>query len=212
LAARLHNTTPLLGLEIPYVERFHLPFEQELHRSLDELQEGSILTRPGQHTLSELILPQRETLLALLARLHELQRYAQKLDPPMVLVHTDMHGGNLIRSKEGELFVVDWEGAMLAPAEHDLFMFVSAGFGAMLAEYHQTANEPHLFPELFAYYIYRRNLEDIAYFLLSILHENTSDEQDQVELGYLQQDCLESWSSIESSIRSAQEQLLEVTP
>jgi spectinomycin phosphotransferase len=143
----------------------------------------------------------------MLAHLRELGTIAKQLNPPLVLVHTDMHGGNLIRTTKGELIVVDWEGIMLAPAEFDLFMFMSDGFDSMLAEYFRVARSPRLHPELFAYYFYRRNLEDIAYFFVSILYENTMDEQDQVDLGYLQHDCLNGWPSIESAVQHVRERL-----
>lgn len=207
LAARLHNTTPDLGMDVPYVEQFTVPFETALHKSLADLETGTLVNRPGQRMLRELILPRCETLLKMLAHLHELGTTAQQLDPPLVLVHTDMHGGNLIRTPAGELVVVDWEGIMLAPAEFDLFIFMSDGFDSMLAEYLRTALTPRLHPELFAYYFYRRNLEDITYFLVSILYENTLDEQDQVDLGYLQHDCLDGWPSIESSVQHVRERL-----
>jgi spectinomycin phosphotransferase len=207
LAARLHNTTPDLGMEVPYVEQFTLPFEPTLHRCLADLEAGTRVNRPGQRTLRDLILPRRKTLLDMLAHLLELGTVARQINPPLVLVHTDMHGGNLIRTPKGNLVVVDWEGVMLAPAEFDLFMFMSDGFDSMLDEYLRVATNPYLYPELFAYYFYRRNLEDITDFLFSILYENTIDEQDQVDLGYLQHDCLDGWSSIETAAQYVRERL-----
>jgi spectinomycin phosphotransferase len=207
LAACLHNTTPGLGMEVPYVEQFTVPFESILHKSLADLDAGMLVKRPSQRTLRDLILPRRETLLRMLAHLHELGAAARQFNSPLVLVHTDMHGGNLIRTPMGKLIVVDWEGAMLAPAEFDLFIFMSNGFDSMLDEYLRAARSPRLYPELFAYYFYRRNLEDITYFLVSILYENTIDEQDQVDLDYLQQDCLVGWSSIETAIQHVRERL-----
>jgi spectinomycin phosphotransferase len=207
LAACLHNTTPDLEMEVPYVEQFTIPFESVLHKTLADLDAGTLINRPGQRTLRDLVLPRRKTLLDMLAHLLELGTVARQINPPLVLVHTDMHGGNLIRTPKGDLIVVDWEGIMLAPAEFDLFMFMSDGFDSMLNEYLRAARIARLYPELFAYYFYRRNLEDIAYFFLSILCENTTDEQDRVDLGYLQQDCLDGWSSIETSVQHVRELL-----
>lgn len=207
LAARLHNATPGIKMQIPYVEKFTIPFESILQRSLADIVGGTNINRPGQQALRDLVLPRRETILSMLAHLHELGAASRQLNPPLVLVHTDMHGGNLIRTPSGELVVVDWEGLMLAPAEFDLFMFMSDGFEAMLEEYLRLARSPRLFPELFAFKLHHRNLEDIAYFLVSILYENTMDEQDQVDLGYLQHDCLDGWTSIESSVLLIQERL-----
>ncbi len=207
LSARLHNATTGIGIQVPYVEQFNIPFESVLQKSLADLEAGTHVNRPGQRTLRDLVLPRRETILNMLAHLRELGAAARQLNPPLVLVHTDMHGGNLIRTPAGGLIVVDWEGLMLAPAEFDLFMFMCDGFDSMLAEYLRTTHNPHLHPELFAYYFYRRNLEDIAYFFVSILYENTMDEQDQVDLGYLQHDCLDGWPFIEASVQLVRERL-----
>ena len=207
LAAQLHNTTPDLGMDVPYVEQFALPFESVLHKTLADIDDNSLILRPGQRTLRELVQPRRETILQMLARLRELGATARQLNAPLVLVHTDMHGGNLIRTPNGKLIVVDWEGVMMAPAEFDLFIFMSDGFDSMLTEYLRTARNPHLYPELFSYYFYRRNLEDITYFFVSILYENTMDEQDQVDLGYLQHDCLDNWLNIESDVQHVRQRL-----
>lgn len=207
LTARLHNATSGIKIQVPYVEQFAIPFESVLRKSLADLDAGLHGIRPGQRTLRDLVLPRRETILNMLVHLHKLGVTARQLNPPLVLVHTDMHGGNLIRTPSGELVVVDWEGLMLAPAEFDLFMFMNDGFDAMLEEYFRLARSPRLFPELFAFKFYHRNLEDIAYFLVSILYENTMDEQDQVDLGYLQHDCLDGWSSIEASIQLVRDRL-----
>jgi thiamine kinase-like enzyme len=182
LAARLHAATPQLGMEVPFTERFRLPFEPLLRQCLAELAGDPRLERPGQRSLLEMILPRRDDLLQRADELLALAAQVRRLEAPFVLVHTDMHGGNLIRGPQGSLYVVDWEGAMLAPAEADLFLFAGAGLEAMLFAYRKQPGAFPLHPELFAYYLERRNLEDIAYFLHSTLHENTVDEQDDFDL------------------------------
>jgi thiamine kinase-like enzyme len=37
--------------------------------------------------------------------------------------HTDLHGENLMVDDRGNLYILDWETAMIAPPEHDLFFF-----------------------------------------------------------------------------------------
>jgi spectinomycin phosphotransferase len=118
--------------------------------------------RPELEQLRQLILPRRAKLVTLLSRLRELGEVARRISPPQVLVHTDLHGGNLIRTPRDELYVVDWEGAMLAPAEHDLFIFAGEGFASLLAAYFRTYGSNPLHPELFAYYFHRRVPEQPA--------------------------------------------------
>jgi spectinomycin phosphotransferase len=211
LTAQLHRATADIGMDVPYVEQFRLPFEDALLTSLAELDQVPDDARPGKVELRELILPQRETLLGLLARLHELGGAARTLNPPLVLVHTDMTPNNILRTPQGDLFIVDWEGVMLAPAEHDLVIFAGEGFTTLLTEYCRAAEEPPLYPELFAYYFYRRNLEDITDFIISILHENTAAEEDRFELDLLSSDCLSSWPFLEKSLGWAVEQIRAAT-
>ena len=212
LTACLHRATPDIGMKVPYVEQFHLPFEETFLRGLTEVEQVTDHARPGLVELRELILPQRELLLSLLERLHGLGATAQALHAPMVLVHTDLHGGNLIRMPQGELFVVDWEGAMLAPAEHDLFIFAGENFSILLAEYLREAKNPRLYPELFAYYFHRRLLEDVAEFLVSILHEDTTADEDRYQLDLLGQDCLSGLPFLETCTDWAREQIRISSP
>jgi len=210
LTAQLHLVTPDLDFDVPYVEQFTVPFEADFRLSLAELEQAHGLDRSGQQVLRKLLLPQQELLLTLLDRLKELGAVAQALDPPMVLVHTDLTPSNLLRTPSGELFIVDWEGAMLAPAEHDLVLLTGEGFSTLLAEYIRVANRPRLYPQLFAYYFYRRNLEDLTDFLVQILHENTTDEQDRHDLHWLQLDCLAGLPFLEKSADLADQWLGEV--
>jgi len=207
LTAQLHRATANISMNVPYVEQFCLPFEEPLLASLAELEQVPDDARPGKVELREMILPRREALLGLLAHLHELGAIARALNPLLVLVHTDMTPYNILRTPQGELFIVDWEGVMLAPAEHDLCIFAGEGFATLLAEYDRAAGKPHLYPELFAYYFHRRNLDDITGFIISILHENTTAEEDRYELNLLTSDCFSSWPFLKISLGWAAEQI-----
>lgn len=207
LTAQLHRSTADIGMDVPYIEQFHLPFEKPLLASLAELEQVQDEARPGKVELREFFLPRKETLLDLLSRLHELGKIARALNPPLVLVHTDMTPNNILRTPQGELFIVDWEGVMLAPAEHDLFIFACEGFSILLAAYCRAAGEPLLHPELLAYYFYRRNLEDITDFIIRILRENTTAEEDRFDLDLLNSDCLSSWPFLEKSLDWAAKQI-----
>jgi spectinomycin phosphotransferase len=41
-----------------------------------------------------------------------------------VICHADLHPGNLLRDRAGQVFVIDWEDVMMAPKERD-FIFVN---------------------------------------------------------------------------------------
>lgn len=199
LIAKLHCASTNIGMDIPYIEQFRLSFEEPLLSSLNELERVPADARPGKVELREAILPHRETILSLLIRLHELGDTSRELNPSLVLVHTDMTPNNILRTPQGDLFIVDWEGIMLAPAEHDLVIFAGEGFATLLTEYYRAAGKPRLHPELFAYYFHRRNLEDITGFIVSILNENTTVEEDRFLLDLLTSDCLSNWPFLKKS-------------
>jgi len=199
LVAKLHRATANIGVDVPYIEHFRLPFEEPLLAGLKDLERISANDRPGKVELREILLPRRETIFHLLLRLHELGDAGRALNPPLVLVHTDITPNNILCTPQGDLILVDWEGIMLAPAEHDLVLFAGEGFATLLAEYYRAAAKPRLHPELFAYYCHRRNLEDITGFMVSVLTENTTAEQDRLLLDLLTSDCLSSWPFLEKS-------------
>jgi Ser/Thr protein kinase RdoA (MazF antagonist) len=209
LLAGLHSATAGLEMEVPFREQFDLPFEAVLLAGLVELEHLPQEARPGKLELREMILSRKGQLLGLLARLHELGASAAALNPPQVLVHTDMTPNNILRTPQGGLFIVDWEGVMLAPAEFDLFIFAGEGFTALLRAYLRAAGYPELHPELFAYYLYRRNLEDIAFSMNTILQENTTADEDNFELEIIHSDCISSWPFLKNSLAWAGEQIRE---
>ncbi len=203
LTAQLHRVTAILDFDIPYSEEFSIPFEEDLLLSLEELVEINASYRPGLQALRDLLLPKRKVFLDLLNRLKELGATARVLQPSLVLVHTDLTPHNILRTPTGELFIVDWEGARLAPAEQDLALLTGEGFPVLLAEYMREAGQPLLHPQLFAYYFYRRTLEDITDFLVQVLHENITDEQDQHDLKSLQSGFLDELPFLQRSEEAA---------
>jgi len=142
-----------------------------------------------------------------LEQLHIFARRAHDLNLPFVLCHTDIHRMNLLLNTSGELYILDWEGAMLAPREHDLFMFTGAHFPTFLAEYRRWAGAVPLHADLFAFYFYRRNLEDLTDWIVRILYENTAEAQNQLDLEGIQHDCIAAWPYFECDIARVQEQL-----
>ena len=88
-----------------------------------------------------------------------------------MLCHTDIWGSNLILSPDGTLHLVDWDGALIGPPEADLFMFAGTGFfpaerfGAFLERYEAAFRPIRLDADVLGFYLYRRNLEDLADFV-----------------------------------------------
>jgi len=200
-AAFIHKSTPLLDLEIPYVEHFDFPFIDDLLKGYDALEQVTTHDGWGKQALRELLLPRKGEMLRLLQRLGELQQLARARPREMVLCHTDLTPENLMVDEQGKLYILDWEGAMLAPPEHDLFFFTGDRFEIALASYVQERGHVQLDPDLFSFYFHRRNLEDLTDWIVRILYENQDDDQDGRDLEGIREDCLDSWPCLDAGAK-----------
>jgi spectinomycin phosphotransferase len=85
-----------------------------------------------------------------------------------VLCHTDLHTWNVLVDRAGDLWLVDWEEAMLAPRERDLMFVLGGGLGRGLVSHDDTTaflegyGPSAIDAELVAYYRLARAVEDLA--------------------------------------------------
>lgn len=109
----------------------------------------------------------RPELVALLAQAQELaQRLRARGEMPFVLTHGDLHAWNVVVDAAGQIFVVDWDEAQLAPRERDL-MFLGGGVGGTdwcveQAAFWRGYGEVERDPLALAYFRCERILADIV--------------------------------------------------
>jgi thiamine kinase-like enzyme len=206
LVGILHASKAQLEFEHPFIEQFDVVFEQSLLKSFDTLAALDASASPGQQLLRDIILPQQAPIVAHLEQLKELQAvvrstYAKGVDNPMVVCHTDLHGGNLMTDGEGNLYILDWENAMIAPLEHDMIFFAgeTGFFETFWPNYTRHFRSASLDLELLRFYFYRRGLEDVADFILRILRRANSPERDQQEIQWMRE-CLIGLGEIENTV------------
>lgn len=97
-----------------------------------------------------------------------------------MLCHTDLGGSNLLVDEMGELVLLDWDEALVAPPEHDLQAAASSPhFAEFLRTYREAGGADELHLDHFAFYLVRRYLEDLAHRLLLLLDYNTTDAEDE---------------------------------
>jgi Ser/Thr protein kinase RdoA (MazF antagonist) len=184
LVGILHRSTQQLTLRNPFVDDFGIPFKAELLQILDRLPEISSDATQSAQELRDLLLPQRASVLTHLQRLESLGAMARECGRRVVVCHTDLHGGNLIVDGQGQLYIVDWENAILAPPEHDLFMFADDDrFGEIFVPNYEAEYGPmDLDGEHLSFYTYRRVLEDLTAYFARILRGDGGATQDQADL------------------------------
>jgi aminoglycoside phosphotransferase (APT) family kinase protein len=153
-----------------------------------------------QH-LRDFLLLHKDEITGYLNQLKSLQKIVTHTHKTMVICHTDLHGENLMVDDQGNLYIMDWENAMIAPPEHDLFFF--AGYDSFwdtfLPHYTREFGPVNLNRDMFAFYYYRRGLEDLADWIIRILRGDGGDAQDQADLGEIS-DCLTGLAYVEKTV------------
>jgi spectinomycin phosphotransferase len=130
---------------------------------------------------------------ALAARTADLRDLVRTRRPPLVLCHTDIHTGNVLVGPAGKLSIVDWDAPLRAPRERDL-MFV---LGGPWSDHPVTAAQKRLFwraygaydvdPDVLAYYLCERTLDDIEQFARRISADDVDEPTRREDLHWLKQ-------------------------
>lgn len=102
----------------------------------------------------------RHEVTQMLDRLEAVVSRAQGIDVPKVLCHSDLIGDNVLIGDDGHVVaVLDWDWAMLAPREHDLWI---ATEGAHAAEFLRAYGQVDVDPTHLEYALLRRAVGDLA--------------------------------------------------
>jgi spectinomycin phosphotransferase len=163
---------PELKKQIPQ-ETFSPKFREDM-KSFQKQVESKTYDDPIAAKLAKFIKSKRSEINRLIKRTEELASELQSQSHELVLCHTDIHGGNVLISRDRQLpvptenfYIVDWDAPLLAPKERDL-MFIGGG----IDEIWKTKREEAVFYEGYgkteiniaalAYYRYERIIEDLV--------------------------------------------------
>jgi hypothetical protein len=83
------------------------------------------------------------------------------------------------------------------PPEADLALFTGHGFRRFLAAYEDAAGPSNLDPDLVAFFLLRRNLDDLADWLGAALERDRPNSQCQADLDGVRW-CLSRWPELEA--------------
>lgn len=159
------NFAYLLAGKVP-AEKFSIPSARLVERITAEIP-GIDKKSPATVRLAAFWAEQGPMIAHLIDRAKRLGKQLQSRSFEYVLCHADIHAANILVSTEGRIYLIDWDGPLLAPRERDL-LFVA---GSTIARRVQPYEEALFFESYgnieidmtaLAYYRYERILEDIG--------------------------------------------------
>jgi spectinomycin phosphotransferase len=200
LAAAIHGATEALAMPVPVTETFEV-WSDGLRRCLAELEADADGADGLVAEARALVWPQRAALLVRQQQLEALSDAVRSQPRELVVCHGDLRGDNLLSDRAGRVWLVDWDGAVLAPRERDLVLFTGHGFAAFLAGYQRAADRSiDVDADLLAFFLLRRNLDDLVDWLGSVLAADRPVEQRRADLDGMRW-CLERWAELEARIQ-----------
>jgi spectinomycin phosphotransferase len=148
-------------------ESFSSTWRESMKSFLKQVDEITY-SEPTAQKLAEFIKSRQPEIHCLIERADAL---ASKVHPhsEFVLCHTDIHGGNILLRRDGQLpiHIVDWDNPLLAPKERDL-MFIGGGIDEIWktkeseAVFYEGYGKTKIDFAALAYYRYERVIEDLA--------------------------------------------------
>ena len=187
-ARQLHTTVPPPRLAGLLARETYRPAEIDLVRRIDaNLTQCTFSTEPARN-VAACWRARRDAILTLADRTEELGTQLERRALPLVLCHADLHTWNVLIDAAGELWVVDWDGAVLAPKERDL-MFVVGGISARLVtpqttdEFFEGYGETTVDALALAYYRHAWAIQDIGNYAERTLRGYEPDEAARIFAG-----------------------------
>jgi spectinomycin phosphotransferase len=186
------------------VDTHLITFDEQLRADVATISGISARALTWKQQLRELVVPRLEMIIQFMARAEQYAEQVQRLPQQLVVCHGDPWGGNLIPVRDGRLIFLDWESAVLAPAERDAFLYLSdpaqPTFWAFVQGYAQARGELMQWQPLrLAYHAYRHQLRNLAHWVHTLLHERLDEEQRANDLEMIGFHCLDRWEGIEEA-------------
>ena len=146
-------------------------------KSLQALVESKVFDDPIAANLAEFMKSKRGEITRLVQRTEQLASEIRSKPLELVLCHSDFHGGNILISDSGKLYIVDWDNPILAPKERDL-MFIGGGIDGIWktereeATFYSGYGKAKIDLPLLAYYRYERIIQDLVAYCEQLLLSN----------------------------------------
>src|SRR5262249_18715644 len=147
-------------------ETFSIPSAQLVRRLTAGIQDARF-DSPAAMRLASFWADNASLIEQMLVRAEALGKQLQSRPFEFVLCHADIHAANILVSEEGSIYLVDWDGPLLAPRERDLLFVVGSNIARRVepreeALFFQSYGTVDIDLTALAYYRYERAIEDIG--------------------------------------------------
>lgn len=171
-------------------ETFALPSAAVIRRLL-ALIDGTELESAAAQRFAAFLRTNVKQLNRMIARAEALGRSLQLKTFDLVLCHGDIHGANILIGEDGLIWLVDWDGPLIAPRERDLLFVIGSRIGRPVEPRHEDCffvgyGPIEIDSDALIYYRYERIIEDIGEIGSSVfLDANLSEQAREVEAGLI---------------------------
>ena len=158
-------------------------------RSCQVKVENTTFTDVTAVKLAEFIKFKKMEISRLIEQAEQLALQLQDQPADLVSCHSDIHGGNILISNTGELYIVDWDDPILALKERDL-MFIGGGIDEIwksdreTAQFYEGYGKTDINLTALAYYRYERVIEDLVVICDQLLLSDEGGADRERSLGW----------------------------
>jgi spectinomycin phosphotransferase len=152
--------------------------------------------------LNDLWRSKRDVIDRLVGATEALAPEARDRAAPLVICHADIHAWNVQVTPDGDIVIVDWDSAMLAPRERDL-MFVDGVAGGHEADpqaFFRGYGDVEVDPKVMAYYRVEWAVQDLAEFSARVLLDPDAGEETRAESMEFVRSMLGPGGQVEASL------------
>jgi spectinomycin phosphotransferase len=170
------------------VEDFSLP-SAALVRDILALTGDATFESPAATRLAGFLRDNATRVHELLARAEEIGRGLQSQPFEPVLCHADIHAANILVGDDGRIWLIDWDGPLIAPRERDLFFVIGSRIARPISSeeeviFFEGYGPTEIDEAAIIYSRYERIIEDIGEFGRSVfLDPQLGEEMKEREMG-----------------------------
>lgn len=180
ILGHLHEMTDLIEMDCPREEFNTSEWRVNFTHTVSALTHAEHSDDPYQQKLAAMLIPLRERLLLMLSEFQLMAEQCQALEVPYALCHGDPSIGNVIAARD-EVYLIDWDGVILAPKERDLMHFGAddqPDKQPLFDGYAEVTGEaPTRDETILKYYRMEWNVQEVIDFSRRILFEPDADAE-----------------------------------